>query len=79
MRIIKSFFFSGDKFQPVYFWITLLMILIITAFIMRLCGIVYIDNALLLGLCGFVSAWVVMYNINRKNDKTAQLKAMSDD
>lgn len=66
--IIKSFFHDSDgKFQPVYFWTTAMMILTVTAYIMRLCGVAHIDNAVLLGVLGFVAAWIALYNNKRKN------------
>lgn len=74
-EIIRSFFHDSDgKFQPVYFWITALMILTVTAFIMRLAGVDHIDNAILLGIMGFVAAWIALYN----KQKGGKLNGKSD-
>lgn len=65
-NIIKSFFCkSNGKFQPPYFWITCLMLLVITTFVLRLFSIANIDNSLLLGALGLVVGWCAVYNMGR--------------
>lgn len=64
-KIIKSFFYRGDDFQPPYFWITLLMLLVVAMMVMRLVGLAQIDNALVIGVLGFVAAWIGFYNFDR--------------
>jgi len=70
VKILKSFFYSGDDFQPVYFWITILMALIVLSIILKLLGTKYISD----GLIGLFIANVIglagLYNWNRsKNGK----------
>lgn len=73
---IKSFFHDSDgKFQPVYFWITAMMLLTIIAYVMRLCGVKHIDNAILLGVLGFVAAWIGLYNMQKKNGGDGNVKS----
>lgn len=67
LHYLKSFLYSNGKPQPVYFWITALMILVVTAVVMRLMNIPHIDNALVGILCGFVAAWVALYNTTGKS------------
>jgi len=66
-KFIKSFFYSDNKVQPVYFWITILMILIIITFTGRILDYFDISDTLFLGLLGFVAAWIGLYNLNSKN------------
>ena len=64
---MKRFLFdSNGKFQPIFFWGTVFLTLDAIAFIMRLCGVTYIDNALVLGSMGGVIALVGLYNFSRK-------------
>lgn len=64
MNIIKSFFYSRGKFQPVYFWVTILMGLIVTTVIMKLsdCCFRRISDGLVLGLMGMVLGILGVYN-----------------
>lgn len=66
-KAIKSFFYRGKDFQPPYFWITILMILVVASFIMKLAGVGKLSDNLIIGAIGFVTAWVALYNWNRKN------------
>jgi|GEM_PF-5700892 len=61
--IIKSFFFSKNKFQPVYCWTTILMILIVTSFIQLLLGYSHIKESTLIALMGFVTGLLGLYNL----------------
>lgn len=66
-KAIKSFFYRGNDFQPPYFWITVLMILVVVSFIMKLLGIGKLSDNLVISAIGFVASWVGLYNWNRKN------------
>ena len=71
-NIIKSFFYGKGQFQPVYFWITLLMFLIIASLIIKIFNITSyeLSDTLILGLAGFVSVWVGLYNYRKKECKS---------
>lgn len=64
---IRTFFYRGKDFQPPYFWITILMILVITAFIMKLTGATNLSDSFIISIVGFVATWIGLYNWNRKN------------
>jgi len=64
--IFKSFFFSGNKFQPVYFWATLFLFLISSGIILKYFNIVQISDALIIGLCGFIVSILTSYNFFKK-------------
>ena len=63
--IIKSFFYSREKFQPIYFWATFLLACICVAFVEKLYGVDYISDNLLLGLFAFVNLLIGMYSLYR--------------
>jgi len=63
---MKRFFFDKDGvFQPVFFWATLFNLVVITGIILRYAG-VQLSDALILGLCANVLAWVGLYNFFKK-------------
>lgn len=64
LLIIKSFFYRGDDFQPVYFWVTILMALIIGMVILRMSGSHDISDVLLISALGGVVTLLGIYNIN---------------
>jgi len=68
-KILKSFFFSTSKskFQPVYFWITVMMLMVITMMILRFCRIGDLSDTLILGVLGFIVTWLGLYNYNKKS------------
>lgn len=68
-KLIRSFFYRRDDFQPPYFWITVLMSICIIMLILRLAGFRHVDNTLVLGVLGFVAGWVAVYNWDRKNNQ----------
>jgi len=68
-KLIRSFFYRRDDFQPPYFWITALMSICIIMLILRLAGFRHVDNTLVLGVLGFVASWVAVYNWDRKNNQ----------
>lgn len=67
IKIIKSFFYRREDFQPPYFWITVLMVFAVIMLVLRLFGFQHVDNTLVLGVLGFVAGWVTIYNFDRKN------------
>lgn len=66
-NIIKSFFYSKEDFQPAYFYVLVLMILVFTMIIMRLCGDGDLSDTIILGVLGFVVSWLAVFNWDRKN------------
>jgi uncharacterized membrane protein YhaH (DUF805 family) len=62
-EIIKAFFYSKGKFRPIFFWITALMVCIITAFISILLGYTHVKQPVLVSLIGMVVALLSVYNI----------------
>lgn len=70
-KIIKSFFYRGSDFQPVYFWVTVLMGLIIFMIWQRAYWeIVSISDSLLISCIGAVVTLLGIYNWNSvKNPK----------
>lgn len=76
LNIIKSFFFSKDKFCPPYFWVTVLMVIVVTMLTMRVLSIHSFSDVLILGMCGMVVTWCGLYNLqmikgsNDKQDKS---------
>lgn len=56
-KYLKSMFYSEGKPQPVYAYIFVLLALVITMVLMRICGRGDFSDALILGMCGFVAAW----------------------
>ena len=70
---LKSFFYSEGKPQPVYFWITLLMILTIVMIIMAMVNRLPISDAVFISILGFVGGWIALYNWDkRKNNDGGQ-------
>jgi hypothetical protein len=66
-KIIKSFFCdSEDNFKPPYFWITMLMILLITMITGKIFNFLKISDTLMISTCGFVVAWLGVYNFYKK-------------
>ncbi len=66
--MLKSFFYSNNKFQPVYFWITLFCLLIAVMLILRCFGVSGMSDGLLLGAMAFIEIWVLLYNMNKKSN-----------
>jgi NhaP-type Na+/H+ or K+/H+ antiporter len=64
---MKSFFFSGGKPQPVYFWISLLMILVVGMIIMAMMNRLPISDTVFISILGLVGGWVALYNWDRTN------------
>lgn len=73
MKFIKSFFMSRGNFQPVYFWATVCLSLFVTSCIIKFLGYDYLSDQFVLGLAGFISVWIGLYNAFKKgggDDKT---------
>lgn len=64
-NIFKSFFFSKNKFQPPYFWVSVLTLLVVIMVIMRLFQKGDFDNTLILGVLGLVVGWCAVYNTRK--------------
>lgn len=73
-EIIKAFFYSSnDKFQPIYFYAFVFLMLTIILIICRLIsplGIkdkIQISDTLILGMMTYVLALIGLYNFTKKN------------
>lgn len=69
-RVTREFFYDSDgTFNPVYFWTTICMTLIVVTWVIKLTGIqkVQVSDYLLLGLLTFVVVWIGLYNRQKKN------------
>ena len=76
---MKEFFYSRGKFSPVYFWIFMLMVPLITILIIKATYAIYvwsegkigdelpISDTFILGYLGFVLGWFGVYNKWGKN------------
>lgn len=64
--MIKSFFYSKGKFQPVYFWTTLFLLLALIMFLLDLTNLKKIPAEKLLGILAFVEIWILIYNKSKK-------------
>lgn len=63
-HILKSLFYSKNKFSPPYMWVTLMMILFLVTWILKLTLVIgaRISDTLVIGLAGFIVAWLGIYN-----------------
>ena len=72
---IKSFFYRGNDFQPVYFWVTVLMALIIYMIWERAHNeIVSISDTLLISCIGAVVTLLGIYNWNTSKNPKITMK-----
>ena len=62
---LKSFLFSKDKPQPVFFWATLFCSLAVSMLVMRFLGHGGMSDMLIIGVLGFVAAWIALYNFQK--------------
>jgi len=67
-RMIKPFFFKGNKFKPSRYLITVLSHLVIVTVIMRLCGVEGIDNEIVTIMTG-LTATLIGADTWRENNK----------
>jgi hypothetical protein len=73
----KSFAYSKGKPQPSYVYICIFLALIIRILWLRtrpLNGELQISDGLILGLCGFVLAWIGVFNWFTTNDRRKETK-----
>ncbi len=70
-KIIKSFFYSGDKFQPIYFWVTVFCSLIALMILLRCANLSKLSDTLILGVFALVEMLIGIYN-HYKSSKTVQ-------
>lgn len=70
MKFLKPFFYSQNKFQPIYFWATIYLLLIAVGIILKYLGIHNLSDALIIGLCGFISILITCYNIFKPKDNS---------
>lgn len=68
-KIFRALFYSKGRFQAVYLYAFIFIVLAASAFLMRLTGYVHVDNELILGVLTYVLAWIGIYNWQKKNDK----------
>ena len=68
--IIKAFFYSSGKFQPIYFWATIFLSLTAWMLVCRLIGkvdkILDLSDALILGMMAEVLALIGLYSFFNK-------------
>jgi hypothetical protein len=68
-EILKSFFCNSEgKFNPPYFWVSLLLLLAVINFVMKMTGIDIISDTLLISIQGFVLGWLGVYNWGKKRN-----------
>lgn len=67
MKFIRIVFYSNGKFQMIYFWTNLFLVLITVAFIMKLLSKPAISDGLLLGLMGLVGGLLAIFNFDRNS------------
>jgi hypothetical protein len=66
-KILKSFFCNSDgKFNPPYFWVTILLLFAVINFVLKMIGINIISDTLLISTQGFVLGWLGVYNWGKK-------------
>ena len=67
--MFAPFFMSNGKFCPPYCWITLLMVLLIVTWILKLTTEFAnrISDAMFLGALGLVAGWLAIYTWYKKN------------
>lgn len=76
-KILKAFFFNSEgDFMPTYFWVTVLMTLVVTMIIMRLCSRANLSDMLILGVLGFVVGWCAVYNSGKKGNMLYKVREM---
>jgi len=69
-KIIKSFFYSKNDFQPIYFYTFLLMIIFISMLILRVFfKAAWISDSLILQVMGMVGGLLGLYKIKLKGGK----------
>lgn len=61
-KFIRSFFYRGKDPQPPYVWISIFCILAIVMLIMKLCGVGYISDTLVISTLGMIVSWAGVYN-----------------
>lgn len=59
---VKSLFYSNGKPQPTYFWISILMGFIVWMLWKYMKNTPIPDKSVILGMCGFVATWIIIYN-----------------
>ncbi len=63
-KIIKSFFYSKNDFQPIYFYTFMLMILFISMLILRIfCKAEWISDSLILQVMAMVGGLLGLYKV----------------
>ncbi|MFW9871936.1 MAG: hypothetical protein ACFFG0_02465 [Candidatus Thorarchaeota archaeon] len=64
-----SFFMSKGEPQPTYFWITLLVGIIVWMLVKYMKAVDIPSETIILGMCGFVATWLIVYNkIGKRKD-----------
>lgn len=71
--MIKSFFYSSGKFQPIYAWITIFCLLIAVGIVLRFFSIGKLSDGLILGMMGFIELLILLYNTNKKRSDQTKL------
>lgn len=67
-EFLKQFFYKNGKVSVGKFWATVFSILFVTTYIMRLCGISHIDNALIGLMLGSLATVVGLYTVDKRSD-----------
>ncbi|HNR90711.1 MAG TPA: hypothetical protein PKM65_20410 [Spirochaetota bacterium] len=70
-RIIKSFFYSGDHFQPVYAYTAIFLGQIVWLIQLKIAGSPHVSDALVLGMFGGILGLLAVYNWYKKGQNGA--------
>ncbi len=65
-NLLRPFFFSGDKFQPIYFWATVFLSLVVAMLVMAICNKLPVDKEILITVIGLVTVLIGLYNWGKK-------------
>jgi cadmium resistance protein CadD (predicted permease) len=77
-KYLEAFFYSEGKPQPVYIYIFIFMTLIIALVIMKMCGVAYLSDELVLGMCGFVAIWAGIVTAGKRGIKSRTMETTLD-
>lgn len=65
-KIIKSFFYSGDHFQPVYAYTAIFLGQIVWLIQLKIAGSPHVSDTLVLGMFGGILGLLAVYNWYKK-------------
>jgi hypothetical protein len=65
---LKQFFYRNGKLSAGKFWATVFSVLFVLTYIMRLCGVSHIDNALIGLMLGSLATVIGFYTVDKRNN-----------